>query len=545
MNDFLPSAKKYRPINFSQVIGQNSIINTLKKAADTKQINHAYLFAGPRGSGKTTCARIFAKTINCLNIIDGEACNQCTNCLNFMKGQSFNIIELDAASNNSVQDIRNIIDKSQYKPESGQYKIYIIDEAHMLSSQALNAFLKILEEPPKHVVFILATTERQKIILTIVSRCQVFNFSRLTPNEIIKQLQIIAKKENILIDDDALNVIAKKADGALRDALMIFDQISLALNKKVSYKDVVEKLNIIDDRYFQSIFDSIINEDINCLIATYNQIIDQGLNPEDVIIGVINYLRTMLLYCNNIQPGFNLPNNSINRHIKSISESTIIDSLALSNTALSSFTKSKNVSLHTELYLINLYSLYKKIPPIPSISNNDIYKVKNADTKQINNSGTNNNNNIITNDSADIKSEFIQETITQTSHINPKIEPTPVTYNETILEKLRHEFQDPRISAILKNLTLNIENDNIDIVFKNKTISKEIILQIENYIKQNFSFKTVNIDSEKLKTKTQENKPIIYTEEAKIEYFKEKYSNRKDNLTKFISELKLTPIKIQ
>ncbi|MFA5218814.1 MAG: DNA polymerase III subunit gamma/tau, partial [Bacteroidales bacterium] len=244
---FIVSARKYRPDSFDMVVGQPSVTRTLKNAVTSGKLAHAYLFTGPRGVGKTTCARIFAKTINCTNLTaESEACNQCEACRNFNQNRSFNIHELDAASNNHVEDIKNLIDQVRIPPQTGRYSVYIIDEVHMLSLAAFNAFLKTLEEPPAHAIFILATTEKHKILPTILSRCQVYDFHRIQVKDIISQLQLIADKEGVHAEEAALNIIAQKADGAMRDALSIFDMVVSFCGKEISYQQVIEHLNVLD-----------------------------------------------------------------------------------------------------------------------------------------------------------------------------------------------------------------------------------------------------------------------------------------------------------
>ena len=252
MENFIVSARKYRPATFDTVVGQKSITNTLKNAISTNHLAQAYLFTGPRGVGKTTTARIFAKTINCMNldVANIEACNECESCKSFATNSSFNIYELDAASNNSVDDIRQLVEQVRIPPQVGKYKIYIIDEVHMLSTQAFNAFLKTLEEPPAYVKFILATTERHKIIPTILSRCQVFNFNRITISDMAEHLDYVANKEGVTADEDALHLVAEKADGALRDALSIFDQLVSFTSGHLTYDKVVENLHVLDQDYF-------------------------------------------------------------------------------------------------------------------------------------------------------------------------------------------------------------------------------------------------------------------------------------------------------
>ena len=246
MDNYIVSARKYRPATFKSVIGQNALTTTLKNAISNNKLAHAYLFCGPRGVGKTTCARIFAKTINCFNLTsENEACNACESCVAFNESRSYNIHEMDAASNNSVEDIRDLIDQVRIPPQIGKYKVYIIDEVHMLSTQAFNSFLKTLEEPPKHAIFILATTEKHKIIPTILSRCQVYDFNRISLSDIVEYLKYVAKEENITVEEVALNIIAQKADGGMRDALSIFDQTVSYTGGNVTYQAVIENLNEI------------------------------------------------------------------------------------------------------------------------------------------------------------------------------------------------------------------------------------------------------------------------------------------------------------
>jgi DNA polymerase III subunit gamma/tau len=298
MNDFIVSARKYRPLLFNSVIGQQSIISTLKSAVKNNQVAHAYLFCGPRGVGKTTCARILAKTVNCQNITANfEPCNQCESCLSFNENRSFNIHELDAASNNSVDDIRLLTDKVRIPPQIGKYSVYIIDEVHMLSSNAFNAFLKTLEEPPKHAIFILATTEKFKIIPTILSRCQIFDFNRINITDIVSQLKYIAQEESISVEESGLNVIAQKADGALRDALSIFDQLVSFSGKKLTYQDVISNLNVLDYDYYFSITDKFLIGNIPDVLLIFNEILEKGFDGHHFINGLNSHFRDLLM-CN-------------------------------------------------------------------------------------------------------------------------------------------------------------------------------------------------------------------------------------------------------
>lgn len=296
MDNFIVSARKYRPQHFNTVVGQSHITNTLKQAIKNGKIAQAYLFCGPRGVGKTTCARIFAKTINCTNLTpEGEACDACESCVSFDSGASLNVYELDAASNNSVEDIRNLVDQVRFAPQLGDYKVYVIDEVHMLSNAAFNAFLKTLEEPPKHAKFILATTEKHKIIPTILSRCQVFSFNRIKPEDITEQLAHIAGNEHITFEPEALSVIAQKADGGLRDACSIFDQMVTFTGNHLTYKAVVENLHVLDYDYYFKLTDAALNNRLPEVMVTFDDILKKGFDGHNFIIGFGEHLRNLLV----------------------------------------------------------------------------------------------------------------------------------------------------------------------------------------------------------------------------------------------------------
>ncbi len=296
MDNFIVSARKYRPQHFNTVVGQSHITNTLKQAIKNGKIAQAYLFCGPRGVGKTTCARIFAKTINCTNLTpDGEACDACESCVSFDSGASLNVYELDAASNNSVEDIRNLVDQVRFAPQLGDYKVYVIDEVHMLSNAAFNAFLKTLEEPPKHAKFILATTEKHKIIPTILSRCQVFSFNRIKSEDITEQLVHIAGNEHITFEPEALSVIAQKADGGLRDACSIFDQMVTFTGNHLTYKAVVENLHVLDYDYYFKLTDAALNNRLPEVMVTFDDILKKGFDGHNFIIGFGEHLRNLLV----------------------------------------------------------------------------------------------------------------------------------------------------------------------------------------------------------------------------------------------------------
>ncbi len=296
MQNFIVSARKYRPKTFDTVVGQASITNTLKNAILHNQLAQAFLFCGPRGIGKTTCARILAKTINCENLSDNaEACDKCSSCVSFNENASFNIYELDGASNNSVDDIRNLVDQVRIPPQMGKYKVYIIDEVHMLSASAFNAFLKTLEEPPEYAKFILATTEKHKIIPTILSRCQIFDFRRITVDDIAGHLKYVAEQEQIKAEEEALHIIALKADGAMRDALSIFDQLVSFAGDELTYKIVLQNLNILDYDYYFRITEQILNHDISGTLVTINEILDKGFDGQHFLIGFGEHIRNLLV----------------------------------------------------------------------------------------------------------------------------------------------------------------------------------------------------------------------------------------------------------
>lgn len=296
MENYIVSARKYRPATFDTVVGQHALTTTLKNAIANQKLAHAYLFCGPRGVGKTTCARIFAKTINCLHPKeDGEACNECESCQAFNEQRSYNIHELDAASNNSVEDIRSLIEQVRIPPQIGKYKVYIIDEVHMLSQAAFNAFLKTLEEPPHHAIFILATTEKHKILPTILSRCQIYDFNRISVNDMVEHLKSVALKEHVEAEPEALNVIAQKADGGMRDALSIFDQVVSFTNGHITYKSVIDNLNVLDYEYYFRLTDCFLENKVTECMLLFNDVLKKGFDGNHFITGLSSHLRDLLV----------------------------------------------------------------------------------------------------------------------------------------------------------------------------------------------------------------------------------------------------------
>lgn len=296
MENYIVSARKYRPSTFESVVGQRALTTTLKNAIATGKLAHAYLFCGPRGVGKTTCARIFAKTINCMNpTANGEACNQCESCRAFNEQRSYNIHELDAASNNSVDDIRQLVEQVRIPPQIGKYKVYIIDEVHMLSTSAFNAFLKTLEEPPQHAIFILATTEKHKILPTILSRCQIYDFSRISVEDTIAHLAYVASQEGVTAEPEALNVIALKADGGMRDALSIFDQVVSFTGGNITYQNAIENLNVLDYEYYFRLTDHLLANKVTDSLLLFNDVLNKGFDGNHFITGLSSHFRDLLV----------------------------------------------------------------------------------------------------------------------------------------------------------------------------------------------------------------------------------------------------------
>ena len=359
MDKFVVSARKYRPQNFSTVVGQSHITTTLKNAIKNNQLAHAFLFCGPRGVGKTTCARILAKTINCENrTSDGEACNVCNSCVSFDNGTSLNIHELDAASNNSVDDIRALVDQVRFAPQAGKYKVYIVDEVHMLSTSAFNAFLKTLEEPPPFAIFILATTEKHKILPTILSRCQIFDFKRITNKDTVEHLQEICEKEKITADKTALHIIAQKSEGCLRDALSILDKIVSFTNGELTYANTLEHLNILDEDYYFRLVEAMQKQSVGDAILLYDEINRKGFEGDLVLNGFAEFLRNLLVSKDakvavllEVSEGFK------KRYLETastINDAWLLSALNVLNESEINYRLAKNKRLHVELTFIKL-----------------------------------------------------------------------------------------------------------------------------------------------------------------------------------------------
>jgi len=366
MENFIVSARKYRPQNFNTVVGQSHITTTLKNAILSQHLAHAFLFCGPRGVGKTTCARILAKTINCTNITkEGEACNQCESCMSFEKGASLNIHELDAASNNSVDDIRTLVEQVRFAPQAGKYKVYIVDEVHMLSASAFNAFLKTLEEPPPYAIFILATTEKHKILPTILSRCQIFDFKRIVPEDTVKHLEEIVEKEHIKAERNALQLIAQKSEGCMRDALSILDKIVSFSNGALTYENTLEHLNILDEGYFFKLLTHLTEQDLTSAMLLYDEINQKGFEGDTVLYGMAAFIRNILV-CKDPASAHLLESiegwrDQYLAAAQKIGTPYLVSALNILNEAEIQFKIARNKRLHVELALIKLNFLQQAI----------------------------------------------------------------------------------------------------------------------------------------------------------------------------------------
>lgn len=366
-NDFIVSARKYRPTTFSSVVGQKNLTSTLQNAILTDRLAHSYLFCGSRGVGKTSCARIFAKTINCEHRTpEGDPCNECDSCRSFNEGRSFNIIELDAASNNGVEDMRRLTEQVLVPPTNGKYRVFIIDEVHMLSSAAFNAFLKTLEEPPSYIIFILATTEKHKIIPTILSRCQIYDFNRITVNDITNHLADVASKEGIPAERKALSVIANQADGALRDALSIFDQIAASSRGNITYQSVIDNLNILDNAYFEKLVEAFRNSDVASALLIFKEIRDKGFNTHFFIRGLQSYIRDLMVARDSrtlsLLDATDQEKAELTKLASSLSPEFYFMALSLINDADLKYRDASNKTFLTELLLIKLCQLLSPSP---------------------------------------------------------------------------------------------------------------------------------------------------------------------------------------
>lgn len=536
--NFIVSARKYRPQTFESVVGQKSITITLKNAIKTSQLAHAYLFCGPRGVGKTTCARIFAKTINCKNLTQqAEACNECDSCKGFNTKRSINIHELDAASNNSVDDIRKLIEQVRIPPQIGKYSVYIIDEVHMLSTQAFNAFLKTLEEPPEHAIFILATTEKHKILPTILSRCQIFDFNRIQVADITKHLLNISQKEEITAEPEALSIIAQKADGALRDALSFYDQIASFADKKITYKKVIQSLNVLDYEFYFNLTNCFLNADYAKALIIFDEILFKGFDAHNFIVGLSMHFRDLLVSKDAVTLQLLEISHSIREKYKLQSQQTSVPFLLKSLDIVAKtdveHKMAKNKRLHVELMLLLLCQLSKtpetssKTPEISSKTPETSSKTPEISSKTPETSSIPSIANLL-NETKIKKSEAVVSEIQQAETQENKANNKKISIDE--LKKYwldfaeKYKVSEPRLYAVLSEYEIKLENQTIHL----KVSTQDQLGRIEKQKNKIIRFLNeamnadLKINIEKSTEPIKSQKP--YTREEKYEFLKGKNS---------------------
>ena len=486
MSDFLVSARKYRPKTFDRVIGQDAITSTLKSAISQNQLAQSFLFCGPRGVGKTSLARILAKTINCEKMsAEIIACDDCVSCTSFNENSSFNVHELDAASNNSVDDIRNLVDQVRFAPQVGAYNIYIIDEVHMLSQSAFNAFLKTLEEPPKHAKFILATTEKHKIIPTILSRCQIFDFKRVGTDDIVKNLQYVAEMEKISTDLDALQLIAEKSDGALRDSLSLFDRLVSFSEKTLKYQDVITHLNILDYDYYFKITDQLIENNISALLVSYNEIINNGFDGQNFINGLANHLRDLLLCQDTLTVSLLNKNNDLEKRYLAQATQTdtkfLVKALKLTNECDIQYKLSNNQRLLVEICLMQISSIGQEVE-VKKKHKNFIVSQSSQQSKISDDSSLDskkNDDNYKSNFENEIQLNEIEDIIVDKT-IEIIAEKKAPVKDELVQEYVKRDVIKPKTISILNVID---EEDNLEILdtpskrLRSDLISENIVLE--------------------------------------------------------------------
>ena len=566
MENFIVSARKYRPASFDMVIGQDSITNTLKSAIKNNHLAQAYLFCGPRGVGKTTCARIFAKTINCINLGDNlEACDECESCISFNSLRSFNIHELDAASNNKVEDIRSLNDQVRIPPQIGKYSIYIIDEVHMLSSSAFNAFLKTLEEPPSHAIFILATTEKHKIIPTILSRCQIFDFNRIRIEDIVGRLTYVAKNEGITAAEEALHVIGQKADGALRDALSLFDQIVSLSGKTITYKDVIDNLNVLDYEYYFKCIDAAMTGDVSTVLLTFNEVLEKGFDGHNFISGLNSHLRDLLVSKDEATLRLLEATPVIKKRYVQQTGSCPVDflfkALEIGNNCDLTYKGSKNQRLHIELSLIRLCRLMseegetsekkksdsdhliKKEPDIPLPSKSEIIRQDSSTSERRVSSlepAAGRHDPVIAKPSKtfSIKDVISEETRPAVEpdekvvlnepevHLKPKDEFSPVAFEGAWLEFTDHlKGEGTRIVSMFKSIRPEVENDQTIKIHLSNAAQKDIFIinyrpKLVSFLENRFNMTGIDIETT---VDLSESTDILYSDEQKLNHLVNKY----------------------
>jgi len=570
MENFIVSARKYRPASFNMVIGQDSITNTLKSAIKNNHLAQAYLFCGPRGVGKTTCARIFAKTINCNNLNENsEACDKCESCLSFNTLRSFNIHELDAASNNKVEDIRSLNDQVRIPPQIGKYSIYIIDEVHMLSSAAFNAFLKTLEEPPSHAIFILATTEKHKIIPTILSRCQIFDFNRIKIEDIVNRLMFVANSEGINAVEEALHIIGQKADGAMRDALSIFDQIVSLSGRTITYKDVIENLNVLDYEYFFKCIDGALMGDVSAVLMTFNEVLEKGFDGHNFISGLNSHLRDLLVSKDESTIRLLETTPSVKQRYLQQTGKCQVDflfkALEIGSNCDLTYKNSKNPRLHVELSLIRLCRLTGETPdpsekkksdpgqltnqeeilPLPSKSEiirqenqPEVKTVVRPEIPQLKHdpviekpSKIFSIKEIISADSKPPEKLSKDDLIGTDTIAKNKVEFNPEAFNESWQEFLTSlNGEGTRIVSMFNTIKPEVENDQtIKIHLSNATQKDTFILNYKqrliNFLESRFILSGLDIETSVDLTETTD---ILYTDEQKYNYLFNKFPIMKE-----------------
>ena len=482
MDEYIVSARKYRPMSFDSVVGQQALTTTLKNAVKSGKLAHAYLFCGPRGVGKTTCARIFAKAINCEHpTADSEACNECESCKAFNEGRSYNIFELDAASNNSVENIKSLMDQTRIPPQVGRYKVFIIDEVHMLSTAAFNAFLKTLEEPPAHVIFILATTDKHKILPTILSRCQIYDFERMTVPNIIDHLKRVAEKENIQYDEEALNVIAEKADGGMRDALSIFDQAASFSQGNITYQKVIEDLNVLDAENYFNIIDLALENKVSEIMVLLNSVINKGFDGGHLVNGLASHVRNVLMAKDaQTLPLLEVSEQLRNRYQLQAQKSPVnflYTALQIMNRCDVEYRQSSNKRLLVELTLIQVAQITQKDDDIPasgrspkrlkSLFKNLVLKAQQKPTPQV--VGSLKRDDAAargSNDSDVVSVEVVsspEKPVTETSGVRPKVNVSSGLPNSVNLGSLTMSFDN-----LLKTDKKKKQDEEVEITNKDE-----------------------------------------------------------------------------
>jgi len=573
MENFIVSARKYRPATFDMVVGQDSITHTLKSAIMNNHLTQAYLFCGPRGVGKTTCARIFAKTINCSNLKENaEACDKCESCLSFNTLRSFNIHELDAASNNKVDDIRSLTDQVRIPPQVGKYSIYIIDEVHMLSASAFNAFLKTLEEPPSHAIFILATTEKHKIIPTILSRCQIFDFNRIRIEDIVARLNYVAENESVKAEEEALHIIAQKADGALRDALSIFDQIVSFSGRTITYRDVIDNLNVLDYEYYFNTVDSALKGDVSQVLMAFNEILENGFDGHNFISGLNSHLRDLLVSKDEVTLRLLEATPSVKQRYLQQAQRSPVDflfrALDIGSACDLAYKSSKNQRLHAELALIRLCRITVETAEEVEKKKTDTDKLKES-TEEISlppkseilrqRDGTIEKKNIrpeiITGKAKpakeeDPKSFSIKDIISEDSEPyekkdaesdadilqNKSVESLSDAFSQEIFFAAWNEFTEevqsdsPRIASMFKSIKPEVHSDNSIVLHLSNAAQKDMFVQnykqkLTNFLNERFSAKGIDIETIVDLSQTD---GIIYSDEQKYNHLTSKYPVLKD-----------------